>query len=411
MLFRKMKKAEPELSILGFGCMRLPTKDNGQIDEEKATGMLRYAIDHGVNYVDTAYPYHNGESEPVVGRALADGYREKVHLATKLPSWLITSREDMDKYLNEQLVRLRTDHIDFYLVHGLNRLFWENLSALGVTDFLTDALADGRIRYAGFSFHDNATIFREIVKSYDWTFAQIQYNFMDEHYQAGTEGLEYAAKKGLGIVVMEPIRGGLLARDLTGISEIWKKAKVRHQPAEWALRWVWNHPEVTVVLSGMSTPEQVRQNVAFARKRVAGLAHKDRALPVREGEKRTGKADQDPLHRMQVLRTLPARREHPGVLRVLQPWAYVRRRRTDTGDLFNVPRRFLRWHSSLRLALPGVRRMRGEMSPGPPDPREPERSREIFREITGCNGSIFLASTRLSRHVNKESPRYPQYSR
>jgi len=264
MLYRKMKKAKTELSILGFGCMRFPMKDTGQIDEETATSMLHYAIDHGVNYVDTAYPYHNGESEPVVGRALAGGYREKVHLATKLPSWLITSREDMDKYLDDQLVRLRTDHIDFYLVHGLNRLFWENLSALGVTDFLSDALADGRIRYAGFSFHDSTKLFREIVKGYDWTFAQIQYNFMDEHYQAGTEGLEYAAKKGLGIVVMEPIRGGLLARDLTGISEIWKKAKVQHQPAEWALRWVWNHPEVTVALSGMSTPEQVRQNVARA---------------------------------------------------------------------------------------------------------------------------------------------------
>jgi hypothetical protein len=269
MLYRKMNKAAPELSILGFGCMRLPEKDNGQIDEDKATGMLRYAIDHGVNYVDTAYPYHNGGSEPFVGRILAGGYREKVNLATKLPSWLITSRKDMDKYLDEQLGRLRTHTIDFYLVHGLNRPFWENLSALGITDFLDDAIADGRIRYAGFSFHDNTVLFREIIKSYDWTFAQIQYNFMDEHYQAGTEGLKYAAKKGLGIIVMEPIRGGLLARDLAGIHEIWQKAKVQHPPAEWALRWVWNHPEVTVVLSGMSKPEQVRQNVAVAKSGIA----------------------------------------------------------------------------------------------------------------------------------------------
>jgi hypothetical protein len=265
MLYRKMKKAAPELSIIGFGCMRLPTKEDGQIDEGVATKMLRYAIDHGVNYVDTAYPYHNGESEPFVGRALGDGYREKVNLATKLPSWLITSRKDMDRYLNEQLGRLRTDHIDFYLVHGLNQLFWENVSGLGVTDFLDDAIADGRIRYAGFSFHDNTALFREIVDSYDWTFAQIQYNFMDEYRQAGTKGLAYAAKKGLGIVVMEPIRGGLLARDLKGISEIWQTAKVHHSPAAWALRWVWNHPEVTVALSGMSKPEQVRQNVALAK--------------------------------------------------------------------------------------------------------------------------------------------------
>jgi predicted aldo/keto reductase-like oxidoreductase len=269
MLYRKMKNATPELSVLGFGCMRLPQKENGGIDEEQATGMLRYAIDQGVNYVDTAYPYHNGESEPFVGRALSGGYREKVNLATKLPSWLVRSREDMDKYLDEQLARLKTDVIDFYLVHGLNRPFWENLSSLGVTDFLTDAIADGRIRYAGFSFHDNTVLFKEIVKSYDWTFTQIQYNFMDENYQAGTEGLKFAAKKGLGIVVMEPIRGGLLAKDITGISEVWQTAKEKHTPAGWALRWVWNHPEVSVVLSGMSTPEQVRQNVALAQ---AGLA-------------------------------------------------------------------------------------------------------------------------------------------
>jgi len=265
MLYRKMKKAASDLSILGFGCMRLPLKESGQIDEDKATGMIRYAIDHGVNYIDTAYPYHNGEGEPVVGRALAGGYREKVHLATKLPSWMIKSREEMDKYLDEQLARLRTDFIDFYLLHGLTQPFWENLSALGVTDFLDDAIADDRIRYAGFSFHDNTKAFKEIVKSYDWTFVQIQYNFMDEHYQAGTEGLKYAAKKGLGIVVMEPIRGGLLAKELPGISEIWKKADVQHTPAEWALRWVWDHPEVTVVLSGMSALEQVRQNVEVAK--------------------------------------------------------------------------------------------------------------------------------------------------
>jgi hypothetical protein len=264
MLYRKMKKAAPELSILGFGCMRLPTKEDGKIDKYVATRMLRYAINHGVNYIDTAYPYHNGESEPFVGRALGDGYREKVNLATKLPSWMITSRKDMDRYLNEQLGRLRTDHIDFYLVHGLNQIFWKNLSGLGVTDFLDDAIADGRIRYAGFSFHDTTALFKEIVDSYDWTFAQIQYNFMDEHRQAGRKGLDYAARKGLGIVVMEPIRGGLLARDLSGISEIWQKAKVRHTLAAWALRWVWNHLAVTVVLSGMSTPEQVRENVALA---------------------------------------------------------------------------------------------------------------------------------------------------
>ena len=193
MLYRKMKKADPELSILGFGAMRLPVLPDGHVDEPESIRMIRYAVDHGVNYIDTAYPYHNGESETAVGKALADGYRDRVHLATKLPSWLIKTREDMDRYLDEQLGKLQTDHIDFYLVHGLIRPFWENLSSLGVLEFLDDALADGRISYAGFSFHDSTELFREIVDAYDWTFAQIQYNFMDEEYQAGTKGLRYAA--------------------------------------------------------------------------------------------------------------------------------------------------------------------------------------------------------------------------
>ena len=260
-----MNKVESGLSILGFGCMRLPVTKDGNIDENQATDMLRYAIDHGVNYVDTAYPYHNGESEPFVGRALQGEYREKVNLATKLPSWLIKSRADMDRYLDEQLKRLQTDHIDFYLVHGLMKPFWENLSTLGVTDFLDSAIADGRIKYAGFSFHDELALFKEIVDAYDWTFCQIQYNFMDEQHQAGTEGLRYAADHGLGIVIMEPLRGGMLTRDIPSINNIWKKAPVQRSLPEWALRWVWNHPEVTVVLSGMSSFEQVEQNVGYAK--------------------------------------------------------------------------------------------------------------------------------------------------
>jgi uncharacterized protein len=264
MLYRSMNKVKSDLSILGFGCMRLPVTKDGNIDEKQATEMIRYAIDHGVNYIDTAYPYHNGESEPFLGRALQGGYREKVNLATKLPSWLIKSRADMDHYLDEQLKRLQTDHIDFYLVHGLMKPFWENLRSLGVTGFLDDAIADRRIRYAGFSFHDELALFKEIVDSYDWTFCQIQYNFMDEQNQAGTEGLRYAADRGLGIVIMEPLRGGMLTKDIPSINDIWRKATVQKSLSEWALRWVWNHPEVTVVLSGMSSFEQVQQNVAYA---------------------------------------------------------------------------------------------------------------------------------------------------
>jgi predicted aldo/keto reductase-like oxidoreductase len=264
MLYRRMNNVVSDLSILGFGCMRLPVTKGGDIDEKQATKMLRYAIDHGVNYVDTAYPYHKGESEPFLGRALQDGYRDKVFLATKLPSWLIKSRADMDHYLDKQLKRLQTDHIDFYLVHGLMKPFWENLWSLGITDFLNDAIADGRIKYAGFSFHDELALFKEIVDAYDWTFCLIQYNFTDEQNQAGTEGLRYAANRGLGIVVMEPLRGGMLTKEIPAINKIWEKAVVRRSLSEWALRWVWNHPEVTVVLSGMSSLEQVEKNVASA---------------------------------------------------------------------------------------------------------------------------------------------------
>jgi predicted aldo/keto reductase-like oxidoreductase len=274
MLYRKFPRCNHDLSILGFGCMRLPTEagqqDGGKIDVPLATAMIRTAIDNGVNYLDTAYPYHNGESEVVLGRALEGGYRGKVFVATKLPSWLVTSREDMDRFLDEQLDRLRTDHIDFYLLHGLGGETWANLSRLGVLEFLDSAKADGRIRYPAFSFHDQFPVFQEIVDAYDWTFAQIQYNYMDENYQAGTKGLQYAAGRGLGIVVMEPLRGGLLANDVPAIHRHIAEAPVKRTPAAWGLRWVWDHPEVTVVLSGMSAPEQVTENLAIAEQGVAG---------------------------------------------------------------------------------------------------------------------------------------------
>jgi predicted aldo/keto reductase-like oxidoreductase len=274
MLYRKFPRCRDGISILGFGCMRLPPAEGeqagGRIDEPAATAMIRTAIDAGINYLDTAYPYHNGESEPVVGRALCNGYREKVFLATKLPSWLIAGRQDMDRYLDEQLRKLATDHIDFYLLHGLGAETWENLSRLGVLEFLDSARADGRIRYPAFSFHDQFPVFREIVDAYEWTFAQIQYNYMDEQFQAGTQGLKYAAGKGLGIVVMEPLRGGLLAGDVPAIHQHLVDAPVKRTPSEWGLRWVWNHPEVTVALSGMSAMEQLAENLATAAQGLPG---------------------------------------------------------------------------------------------------------------------------------------------
>lgn len=266
MLYRKMPKNGDELSILGFGCMRLPVTKEGTIDEPRATRQVRDAIDRGVNYLDTAWPYHGGESENFLGRALADGYREKVKLATKLPSWLIDTREDMDRYLNAQLKKMKTDHIDYYLIHALNGKTWEKLEQLGVTDFLKAALADGRIKNAGFSFHGLLDDFKHIVDAYPWTFCQIQYNYLDEEHQAGTEGLKYAAEKELGVVIMEPLRGGNLGlpKAPLDVEAIWKKAEVKRTSVEWALRWIWNHPEVTVVLSGMNRETHIDENLSIA---------------------------------------------------------------------------------------------------------------------------------------------------
>ncbi|AKB81324.1 Aldo/keto reductase [Methanosarcina barkeri 3] len=265
MLYRKMPKNGDELSVLGFGCMRLPVKEDGTIDEERATRQVRYAIDQGVNYIDTAWPYHMGESEPFLGRALAAGYREKVRLATKLPSWTIKKKEDMDRILNSQLERLKTDHIDYYLVHGLVGLLWDKMEKLEVLDFLDRAKADGRIVNAGFSFHGTIDDFKRIVDAYPWTFCQIQYNFLDEKNQAGTEGLEYAASKCLGVIIMEPLRGGKLTNLVPPeVHEIWNEAAVKRTPAEWALRWIWNRPEVTVVLSGMNEESHIEENLKIA---------------------------------------------------------------------------------------------------------------------------------------------------
>jgi hypothetical protein len=268
MQYRKMDGLEWKPSALGFGCMRLPIigDDHNRIDEPQAIEMIRYAIDNGVNYVDTAYGYHGGNSEVVVGKALKDGYREKVMLATKLPTWLVNTYEDMDRLLDEQLRRLDTDHIDFYLLHSLSQDHWKQITKVDVFGWLDKVHAEGKIRYMGFSFHDNYDLFEEIINAYDhWTFCQIQYNYMDEDFQAGKKGLQYAASKGLGVVVMEPLRGGRLVNNLPPqIIDILNSAPIKRSLADWALQWVWNQPEVSIVLSGMSNMEQVKQNIESA---------------------------------------------------------------------------------------------------------------------------------------------------
>ena len=246
-----------EVSTLGFGCMRLPTLggDPARIDEELATRLLHEAIDAGVTYVDTAYPYHAGESERFLGRALQHGYRARVQLATKLPVWLVTTEADWERLLDEQLRKLATDRIDFYLLHALNAERWETVRRLGGLAALERARRDGRIGHVGFSFHGSLEAFRAILDGYEWEFCQIQYNFLDEHYQAGRAGLRHAARRGVGVVVMEPLRGGALTRAPEPVARLWAESGRTWSPTEWALRWIWHHPEVTTVLSGMNARE------------------------------------------------------------------------------------------------------------------------------------------------------------
>lgn len=297
MLYRPFGRTGEQVSVLGFGCMRLPVVDGqrDRIDIPLATDMLSHALDRGVNYVDTAFPYHGagfgetpGTSEAFTGEVLrAGGYRDKVLLATKLPGWLVDTRQDMDRILADQLERMQTDRVDCYLLHAMNATMWKKLADLGVREFLDAAKADGRIRYAGFSYHDEPPVFAPIVDAYDWDFCQIQYNFIDVDFQAGAAGLRYAAERGLGVVVMEPLKGGRLADPVPDpIQALWDTADVRRSAVEWALRFVWDDPQVSLLLSGMSTMEQVVQNVALAADgRPGALSPGDRALieRVREG--------------------------------------------------------------------------------------------------------------------------------
>jgi predicted aldo/keto reductase-like oxidoreductase len=290
MQYRNFGKLDWKVSALGFGCMRFPTVDGERtspILEAEAMKMVRHAIDSGVNYVDTAYVYHEGLSEAFLAKALRDGYRERVKVATKLPLWFVNGPEDFDRLLNEQLERLQTDHIDFYLFHALDKSRWRDIVLKH--DLLSKARgarADGRIRSIGFSMHDDFACLEEIVKGSDlWDFCQIQYNYMDIENQAGTRGLKLAASKGLAVVVMEPLLGGRLATPPKDIRTAMEALVARRSPAEWALQWIWDQPEVSVVLSGMSTMSQVEENLRSASAaRIGSFSLEEQALIARARE-------------------------------------------------------------------------------------------------------------------------------
>lgn len=258
-----------DVARFGLGCMRLPLKlqpdgtyHESEIDEPKAIEMIRYAIDHGVTYVDTANGYHGGNSKIVLGKALRDGYRQKVKVATKLPPWHVNEYGDFEKFLQTHLEALQTDHIDFYLVHGLDKEQWEKMKSLGILKFLDDCVAKGKIRYPSFSFHDDLEVFKEIIDSYHWSMCQIQLNFLDTDIQAGLDGLRYAASKNIPVVVMEPLKGGRLSNNVPeDILAKWNESPLKRSPQSWAFHWLANMPEVTVILSGSSTLEQVKDSL------------------------------------------------------------------------------------------------------------------------------------------------------
>jgi predicted aldo/keto reductase-like oxidoreductase len=262
MQYRKMGSFEWEVSALGFGCMRLPSRRFSLMgaDLEVSKRIIRYGIDRGINYIDTAWPYHLGESEKFLGEILKDGYREKVKLVTKLPMFLVRKTEDYDRFLNTQMERLQTDFLDIYLFHSMNAGAFDKIKRLGLFEKMEKAQKQGRIGHIGFSFHDTYPVFKEIVDYYDWDMAQIQYNYMDTGIQATTAGLEYAHSKGIAVVVMEPVKGGTLANPPAEAVEVMEGASINRTPVDWALQFLWNRPEVATVLSGMSNMQQVVEN-------------------------------------------------------------------------------------------------------------------------------------------------------
>lgn len=271
-----MPGSSEKLSVLGFGCMRLASRGNmgilNSIDTEKASEQIKFAIDNGVNYLDTAYPYHRGNSESFLGDyVLRDGYREKVSIATKLPCFTISKKEKIEEIFTRQMKKLRVDCIDYYLLHSLNGSTWDKMLSLDIKEFMDRIRRDGRVRKIGFSFHGTLDAFKRIVDEYNWDFVQIQYNIIDENFQAGIRGLEYASEHGLGVIIMEPLKGGILAgRIPPAIQSIYNSSPNGWSPAEWAFRWVYDNPAVTMVLSGMNEDRHIKENLRIASEALPG---------------------------------------------------------------------------------------------------------------------------------------------
>jgi uncharacterized protein len=276
MQFRTMQKTGLKISTLGFGCMRLPILDSEkQINIPLAKKMLRYAIDQGVNYVDTAWGYHGGTSELFLKEALADGYRQKVYLADKMPVWECKTTADFERLINIQLDKCGTDHFDFYLLHALNKSRWDSVHGLGVLKFLDDMKARGKIKFAGFSYHDGPEPFNGIVDAYPWDFVQIQLNYMDTGSQQGIAGYHYLTKKNIPVMIMEPLKGGKICNPPASVAELFNQHPSKRTAAEWALRWAADLPNALVILSGMSTMEQTIENVAKIDAMPSGIMTKE----------------------------------------------------------------------------------------------------------------------------------------
>ena len=302
-MYRQFGKLDFKPSALGFGLMRLPLKDKekGLVDIDEAVRIVRYAIDNGVNYLDTAYVYHRAESERILSEILKDGYREKVKIATKFPLWDLKEYSDLDRIFFEQLDKLKVKKIDFYLLHALNRERFNLVKKMNIIEWLEKKKADGYIDYIGFSFHDKLSVFKKIIDFYSWDFCQIQYNLVDSKYQAGQSGLKYAHSKGIGVIVMEPLRGGQLTATIPqDIMNLWADLasdynknnlpllsddKNNFYPTQMLLDWIWSQPEVGLVLSGMSDFEQTRQNILFAKSSSVGKINSKLLTKFRKIEK------------------------------------------------------------------------------------------------------------------------------